>query len=59
MKAHAEAEALLEKDVLSEDERDFALENWHPGAENNVAVAGVFITPMDLAADFALEPGCG
>ncbi|MFC2253952.1 methyltransferase [Labrys portucalensis] len=59
MTAHAEAEALLRQDVLSEDEKDFVLENWHPGAENNVAAAGAFFTPMDLAADFALEPGQG
>ncbi|MGN8119912.1 methyltransferase [Labrys sp. 22185] len=59
IKAHAEAEALLGKDVLSEDEKDFVLENWHPGAENNVAAAGAFFTPTDLAADFALEPGQG
>ncbi|MDT3381161.1 methyltransferase [Labrys neptuniae] len=59
MKAHAEAEALLRQVVLSEDEKDFVLENWHPAAENNVTAAGVFFTPMDLAADFALEPGQG
>ncbi|MDT3379577.1 methyltransferase [Labrys neptuniae] len=59
VRAHAEAEALFRQDALSEDERDFVLENWHPGAENNVAAAGAFFTPMDLAADFALEPGCG
>ncbi|MGN8119602.1 hypothetical protein [Labrys sp. 22185] len=57
--ADAEAEALLRKDVLSEDEKDFVLENWQLGAENNVAAAGAFFTPMDLAADFALEPGQG
>ncbi|WP_413989098.1 methyltransferase [Labrys okinawensis] len=59
MKAHAEAEALLRKDTLSEDDKDFVLANWHPDAEHNVAAAGVFFTPMGLAADFALEPGCG
>ncbi|WP_284315915.1 methyltransferase [Labrys miyagiensis] len=59
MKAHAEAEALLRKGALSENEKDFVLENWHPGAEHNVAAAGVFFTPTDLAADFALEPGRG
>ena len=59
MKAHAEAETVLRKAALSEDEKDFVLENWHPAAENNVAAAGAFFTPMDLAADFALEPGQG
>ncbi|MGN8118043.1 hypothetical protein [Labrys sp. 22185] len=59
VRAHAEAEAVLRMDVLSAEEKDFVLENWHPAAENNVAAAGAFFSPMDLAADFALEPGQG
>ena len=28
-KAHAEAEAILTKDKISDDERDFVFQNWH------------------------------
>lgn len=54
-KAHAEAEALLTKDRLSEDERDFVFQNWHEGANHINGAAGAFFTPWDLAADFALD----
>ena len=32
-KAHAEAEAILTKDRLTEDEKDFVFQNWHEGAK--------------------------
>lgn len=44
-KAHAEAEAILSKDRLTEDEREFVFNNWHEGAECNNAAAGAFFTP--------------
>lgn len=58
-KAHAEAEAILSKDRLTEDEREFVFNNWHEGAECNNAAAGAFFTPFDLASDFALDVGTG
>lgn len=58
-KAHAEAEAILSKDGLTEDEREFVFNNWHEGAECNNAAAGAFFTPLDLAADFAIDVGTG
>ncbi|MGE4409617.1 MAG: hypothetical protein AB7D33_03490 [Sphingobium sp.] len=58
-KAHAEAEAILTKDRLNEDERLFVLENWHEGANHINGAAGAFFTPWGLARDFALEIGSG
>jgi len=58
-RAHAEAVALLEKDVLTFDERWFVLENWHEGANHVNSQAGAFFTPILLARDFALEVGGG
>lgn len=54
-KAHAEAEAILTKDRLSEDEKDFVFQNWHEGANHINGAAGAFFTPYDLAADFELN----
>lgn len=54
-KAHAEAEAILTKDRLTEDEREFVFRNWHEGAEFINGAAGAFFTPYDLAGDFALD----
>lgn len=58
-KAHAEAEAILRKDRLTEDERDFVFQNWHEGANHINGAAGAFFTPWDLAGDFALDGGSG
>lgn len=58
-KAHAEAEAILTKDRLTEDEREFVFRNWHEGAEFINGAAGAFFTPYDLAGDFALDGAGG
>jgi hypothetical protein len=54
-KAHAEAEAILTKDKITDDERDFVFQNWHEGATHENGGAGAFFTPFDLACDFALD----
>jgi hypothetical protein len=54
-KAHAEAEAILTKDKITNDERDFVFHNWHEGATHENGGAGAFFTPFDLACDFALD----
>jgi SAM-dependent methyltransferase len=54
-KAHAEAEAILTKDRITDDERDFVFQNWHEGATHENGAAGAFFTPFDLACDFALD----
>lgn len=56
-KAHAEAEAILTKDRLSEDEKDFVFQNWHEGANHISGAAGAFFTPWGLAADFSIDAG--
>lgn len=58
-KAHAEAEAILTKDRLTEDEREFVFRNWHEGANHINGAAGAFFTPYDLAGDFALDGAGG
>lgn len=54
-KAHQEAEAILTKDRLTEDEKDFVFQNWHEGANFENGAAGAFFTPWGLAGDFAID----
>jgi len=56
--AHAQAEELLKKDVLTYDERVFVLDHWHEGATNINGAVGAFFTPTGLARDFAID-ACG
>ncbi|MCK7616183.1 methyltransferase [Roseibium sediminicola] len=56
-KAHAEAEAILTKDRLSDDEKDFVFQNWHEGANHINGASGAFFTPWGLAADFSIDAG--
>lgn len=54
---HIKAVELLEKDLLTDDEKEFIFENWHEGATHINGVAGAFFTPLSLAWDAALEVG--
>lgn len=54
-KAHAEAVALLEKPVLTDDDRIFFMENWQESANHVNSTAGAFFTPPGLARDFAVD----
>lgn len=56
---HAQACALLQKDVLSLDERVFVLEHWQESANHVNSIAGAFFTPCGLARDFAIEVPSG
>lgn len=56
-KLHNEAEALLEKDHLCIEEREFVLEHWDPSAKHVNSADGAFFTPMDLAVSFACMLG--
>lgn len=58
-KAHAEADAILTKERLTDDEREFVFRNWHEGANHINGAAGAFFTPYDLASDFALDGAAG
>lgn len=55
VKQHRLACNLLEKGVLTLNEREFVIENWNEGAEHNNAVAGAFFTPLRLTFDMALD----
>lgn len=54
-KAHAEAEAILTKNSLTDDERVFVMENWQESANHVNSAAGAFFTPHSLARDAALD----
>jgi len=56
-KAHAEAQAILTKERLTEDERWFVMENWREDAQHVNSMAGAFFTPPMLARDLAIETG--
>ncbi|GJD55214.1 methyltransferase [Methylobacterium dankookense] len=58
-KAHTEAEKILTKDRLSDDEREFVIEHWQESARHINSIAGAFFTPWGLACDFAVEVGPG
>lgn len=58
-KAHAEVEAILKQDRLSDDDRLFVIENWQESARHINSIAGAFFTPWGLACDFAIEVGPG
>ncbi len=58
-KAHAEAEAILAKDRLSEAEKFFVLENWQESAHHVNNLAGAFFTPWPLARDLSIEVNRG
>lgn len=55
IKAHNQALEILQKDILTEDDKYFVLENWHEGANHVNSAAGAFFTPVGLARDFSLE----
>jgi len=54
---HQAAMELLEKDVLTDDEKEFVFANYHEGANTINGDAGAFFTPLDLAWEAALELG--
>lgn len=54
-KRHAEAEAILKKDRLTDDDRLFVVEHWQESAHHINTIAGAFFTPMGLARGLAIE----
>lgn len=58
-KLHQQAEALLSKDILSIDDKEFILTHWHPAAAFDVGASGAFFTPFELAKDFRIDAGTG
>ena len=58
-KAHAEAEALLQNDHLSIEEREIVFKQWHPANSFDVGATGAFFTPFDLAGEFRIDAGTG
>jgi hypothetical protein len=58
MKAHNEALEILQKDVLTFDDKWDVLDKYHEGANHMQGMAGAFFTPTLLARDFAID-ACG
>jgi predicted RNA methylase len=54
IKAHEAAVALLAKERLTDDEREFVLDNWQESANHVNSAAGAFFTPSGLASDLAI-----
>ncbi len=54
-KLHQQACDILTKDVLTEDDKLFVLENWQESAKHINSIAGAFFTPWGLARDLAIE----
>jgi len=54
IKAHKQALELLGKPSLSDDDREFVLENWQESASHINSAAGAFFTPSGLARDTAI-----
>jgi len=55
IKLHEQALRLLEKDVLTWDEKHFVLDHWHEGATHINSASGAFFTPAIVAAGLAIE----
>lgn len=54
-KAHQQACDLLAKEVLTEDDKYFVLENWQESAKHINTLAGAFFTPWELARDLCID----
>ncbi|WP_313235689.1 methyltransferase [Sphingobacterium multivorum] len=53
IKQHQTAVDVLNKDILTYDEKVYVYENWIPAYEENIGEIGSFFTPLGLARDFA------
>lgn len=56
-KNHEAARRLLEKDVLTEDDKWYVLEHWQESATNLNNLAGAYFTPLGLARDLNIIAG--
>lgn len=56
-KLHEEAEKILAKPKLTDDDRMFVMENWQESATHMNGLAGAFFTPWGLATDAMIELG--
>lgn len=54
---HDEAERILAKRVLTDDDKQFVIENWQESATHVNSAAGAFFTPWGLATDAMIELG--
>lgn len=56
-KLHEEAEKILAKPKLTDDDRMFVMEHWQESATHMNGLAGAFFTPWGLATDAMIELG--
>ena len=57
LKIHKQAELILQKDILTFEDKEFLYENFNEGAIADVTSESAYFTPLDLAYDFALFAG--
>lgn len=55
IKLHEECESLLNKEVLTFEEKIFVYENWFPAYNNQIGKIASFFTPYGLTKDFQLH----
>jgi len=56
-KKHDEAERILEKPKLTDDDKQFVMQHWQESATHVNSAAGAFFTPWGLATDAMIELG--
>lgn len=54
LKVQKEVKTILEKDVLSFEDKEFIYENFHPGTIADITTDSAYFTPLDMAYDFGL-----
>src|ERR1700727_2619841 len=55
---HSEAMALVDSDnPLTQEQKEFILDHYHPGCCHNTTVSGAFFTPRVVARDLAVMHG--
>jgi len=59
LKLHDEALERLTQPVLTDEDKEFVLENFHPGATNNITKGAIHFTPLELAKTVACFSGTG
>lgn len=58
-KLHQEAQDLLRKADLTDDEQEIIFKQWFPSADHNISVSGAFFTPFELAGELRIDAGSG
>ena len=55
LKNHNIATDLLKKDILSDEDKEFVIENWKPYADHNISASATFFTPVDVCDELSIQ----